>query len=300
MLKKLWIFLGVVIILFSLALVWYAFTNTPNTGALRLFQMDFLSSISKQVVDPLSPGTVTDAPYVDLSSLGEISPYAQKVTIVKDKIPIIGSDLKNEYITIKANKWNKNPINISDWSIQSMITDVWIGLPQGVKVYQAGVVNTPSDIYLAPGETAIISSRPSPVGVSFHENVCTPFLGTTQTFDPPLTGSCIAPATLMQPTINNIKAYGGECVTLAENTPRCTYLTSSSLAGKNVSQACKDFLIPKLTYTYCVGEKKNDKKFFGSKRWRIFLGEHKRLWKDSYEVIRLLDEKGRTVDVFSY
>jgi hypothetical protein len=54
-----------------------------------------------------------------------------------------------------------------------------------------------------------------------------------------------------------------------------------------------------LTYSSCVDSHKNDSNFY-SNEWRIFLGQSTELWKQSNEIIKLLDTKGNVVDALTY
>jgi hypothetical protein len=182
-----------------------------------------------------------------------------------------------------------------------MISGVWIGIPQGVERYVAGEVNELQDIYLRPGERAIVATKQSPVGVSFRVNRCSGFLSDTQQFEPILRTTCINPRDVVPPTIASIKEYGDACVRFAENFSRCSYVRSSDVDDyPNLSQACIERIQPRLTYNYCTSVLGDDASFFDAAEWRIFLNQDEAVWRDSYEVIRLLDEKNRTVDVVSY
>lgn len=174
---KTWFFVLFVII-FAIG-VWAAihiYKEQPSgSGAIRLFSMDFLGSISKQVTRGLPFSNVTSPAQVTLEELGEISPVAGMVTIEKDTFTIQDRAVSTEYITIHASRRNAQAINISNWSLQSMITDTWIGIPQGTSHFTAGVVNEVEDILLEPGDTAIIATTESPIGVSFKVNECSGF-----------------------------------------------------------------------------------------------------------------------------
>tara|TARA_B100000745_G_scaffold53689_2_gene31885 strand:+ start:4700 stop:5602 length:903 start_codon:yes stop_codon:yes gene_type:complete len=277
-----------------------AFKNNPQQGSLNLFQQNFLSAISQQVTGNLALTQIKSPAQVSLEDLGEISPVAGMVTIVQDVLTIRESDLEYEYIEIRANKRNAQPINISNWSIQSMVSDSWVSIPQGTRTYTAGVVNDIADIYLNPGESAIIATKVSPIGVSFRENSCSGFLGSTQKFVPALRSSCIDPQSVLTPTIDTIKKYGDACIAFVENMRACTYASSDMPGVENLSDACLEYIQPLFTYNGCVDRLGETDSFYDGKKWRIFLGQSERLWKDNYEVIRLLDEDKRTVDVFNY
>ncbi len=245
--------------------------------------------------------TDTRAPArVDMEALGELSPIVGLVEIEKKPASLRTNDLKAEYLVLYANPNNARPINISNWSLQSMVSDEWIGLPQGVEVFAVGEVNELQDIYLRPGERAIIATRRSPVGLSFHVNRCSGFLEDTQDFQPPLRTRCIVPTELLPATVENIRTYGDECVTFTHNLRSCTYVTADTRGVDTLSQACRDRIQPRLTQNYCTSIHASDADFYAPREWRIFLNQDAPLWREDYEVVRLLDEEHRTIDVINY
>jgi hypothetical protein len=53
------------------------------------------------------------------------------------------------------------------------------------------------------------------------------------------------------------------------------------------------------TYNACVDAHQNDPGFY-SHEWRIFLGKKTELWRNSREVIELVDQEGDIVDAITY
>jgi len=300
MLKKILFIIIAVIIIASLWSVLKTFISSPESTSAQLFEKDFLSSISDMVVGPLRTTDVNSPAEVTAEELGELSPVMGMVEIVSDTYTANDDRINFEYIEIRADKNNVQPINISNWSVQSMISDVWIGIPQAAELYVSGEVNELQDIYLRPGERAIIATKQSPVGVSFRVNRCSGFLNDTQDFVPPLSTSCVNPRDIVPPSIENLQEYGASCVAFAENFGTCEYITNKTLGFSNLSQKCLERIQPRLTYNYCSGIHGGDADFYDSKEWRIFLNQDDTIWRETYEIIRLLDENHHTVDVFTY
>lgn len=300
MIKRILFIVLAIIVLIVLWSVFQSFRGSPGNVAGNLFEVDFLSSISRHVTSGLALSDETSPAQVSLEELGEFSPVAGMIEIVQDVDTVSIDDIVYEYIEIRAKKTNAEAINISNWSLQSMVSDIWIGIPQGVELYIVGEVNELQDIYLRPGESAVIATRQSPVGVSFRVNRCSGFLSDTQNFEPPLRTICMDPREVLPPTVENIKSYDDECVRFVENFGRCSYVTSTIEGFTELSQACRDKIQPRFTYNYCSSVHANDSDFYDEKNWRIFLNQDKIIWKENYEIIRLLDEKHRTVDVFNY
>lgn len=241
-------------------------------------------------------------PKVDESDLGELSPLYGRIVITKDSWGPDAMDVAEEYVELTAPESNSGVINITGWSLQSMVSGVRIYIPDGVEDIIMNDVNPTYKIGLTPGQSAIVSSSPSPVGVSFQSNLCTGYFNQFQKYEPPLTRACPSPAQVLPPTVANIATYGNECLELVSSLFRCEYLTDEVLEeeGISVSSACTEHLRTTLTYTSCRATYHNSPEYLKGSQWRIFLGAQTALWNKQYEVIRLLDELGRTVDVYAY
>lgn len=238
-------------------------------------------------------------------SLGEYSPYANKVVISLADISALSqggvraTHVADEYIRISALSSNTAPINITGWGIESMVSGEKHYIPGAARVFIMNEVNDAQDIWLAPGEEAVLTSGMSPVGASFKTNLCTGYLGSVQYFEPPLERECPTPAYLMPPTPDNINKYGDSCIDFSERFSRCTYLTNSTRGIDALEPLCRAYLQNTLTYTTCVVQNQSTPNFLKNE-WRVFLGSTTELWRDSHEIIRLSDIDGRTVDVINY
>ena len=227
-------------------------------------------------------------------TFGEPSPHRGRVQIAGEGNAMEGG--ADEYIGIEAAPDNTAPVNITGWSLQSALTGVRAFFPRGADVFLVGAVNTQQDIYLDPEGSAIISSGPSPVGTSFRINACTGYLGGLQTFRPALARDCPLPADALPLTAENIRTYGDACFDLVQELPACTLPLS---VPSSVSPSCRIFLANNLSYNGCV-QNYRYKTGFQRGSWRIYLGAGGELWRNSHDVIRLLDAEGRTVDVLTY
>ena len=302
MLKKILVIVGILLVLLFLWFVFQSVRSTVSTGqGLGSFLSgDSFFSLSNNLVQNLSFKTNTRPAQVSLEELGEFSPVAGLVEITKDSRTISTQDVQTEYIEIRALETNAQPINISNWSLQSMVSDEWISLPQGAPLYALGEVNEIQDVYLTPGESAVIATRQSPVGISFRVNRCSGFLNDTQTFEPKIKTACMKPTDILPPTAENIKKYGSSCISFVEQQKKCSYTTSESRGVDELTQECRDFIQPRLTYSHCIDIHAGDADFYDKQEWRLFLNQDYALWRENYEIIRLLDEKHRTVDVITY
>ena len=230
---------------------------------------------------------------------GDPSPMRGKVLFSSSGIYTYGytAGANNEHVTLRANAQNTEPVTISGWSLQSVVTGNRLQIPLGTSEVHTGVISAVEAITLAPNEYATVVSGTSPLGVSFHTNTCSGYMAQFQTFVPPLPLSCPTPSEELPNTLDNLRTYGESCIDFVQTLPSCTYHLGSF--PSSVSPACRQFVSEALTYNGCVNRHQFDANF-SSGSWRIFLGSQSELWNNSHDVIRLLDAQGRTVDVWSY
>lgn len=207
------------------------------------------------------------------------------------------STVQSEYITIRANTQNTKPVPLTGWSVQSAVSGKGSIIPAGVSTYRMGNVTSLENISLKPGEQAIISSGTSPLGTSFHTNMCTGYLAQFQQFTPSLSNSCPTPANEMPNTLENQRVYGATCIDFVRTLPSCSYYLSTF--PDSIGDACRNFVSNALTYNSCIDRHQWQSGFSGT-TWRIYLGSGDTLWNHIHDVIRLMDASGRTVDVLSY
>ncbi len=226
----------------------------------------------------------------DLSSFGEASTYRGLVSISRNPSGPRNTDAKQEYLSLSVSRRASDPITFSGWKLESAATEVAVTIPQGVEVPHSGKVNSLSNITLNPGDTAIITSGRSPIGVSFRENLCTGYLSEFQDFSPDLDQDCPSAQ-------SEIRAAGGdeECIDFSYTVPRCSVV---SRAPSSLSNSCEN-LLGDLNYNSCAARHVDEPSFIGG-TWRVFLGNSQELWRENHETIRLLDAEGKTVDVLAY
>jgi hypothetical protein len=231
----------------------------------------------------------------DPKNFGSPSPYRGLISF--GTYAAQASDPASEYIVLYADQRNTSPISLAGWSLQSAVTGARLAIPPAASVFVSGVLNSAAAVSLDPGASAIVTSGISPVGASFRENRCTGYLGEMQNFTPELNRTCPTAETELPITAQNIQLYGDACIDYVKNIPQCHYPgTDPAIA---MPQACKDFLLNRLTYNGCQEAHRGQPGFF-SGSWRLYLSASTQLWRDTHDVIRLLDDQGRTVDVLTY
>ena len=86
------------------------------------------------------------------------------------------------------------------------------------------------------------------------------------------------------------------CINYVDSLSRCQVVLSPPVT---LSGVCQSFMIKYLNYNGCVDAHRNDADFKGT-TWRVYLGRTNSMWRTKYELVKLLDASGKTVDAFSY
>ncbi len=231
----------------------------------------------------------------EAARFGEVSPYKGKVSIERSTAGITTTDAAREYITMNTPSSNASPISVTGWRIENEDrTTAAIG--RGFNLPRTGIVSTEGAITLAPGTRAIVATGRSPVGISFRTNKCTGYFEQFQDFTPALRERCPLPANELE-LAPDFRTFDDACTSFIKGVGQCRIHTGGT--PTIFKDACYTFLVTKLTYVGCVENHKDDPDFYGDE-WRIFLGRDTELWKKERGIVRLLDENGKTVDVYPY
>ncbi len=225
--------------------------------------------------------------YADVRQFGDPSPFVGRVRLAEGHG---GGSPATEAMLIQNYSTLGEPVSLRGWSLQSMRSGVRMTLPQAAPSFRAGVVNAVEPVSLAPGAYAIVASGFSPVGVSLRENICTAYLEQFQYFAPSIDESrCPAP-------YDTALRSAPSCAEYAAAVSPCRFPSDDEL--QSMPPACRAPLADALSYNGCVRAHQYDAGFeLGS--WRLYLGAARSLWME-HDVIRLLDERNRVVDVVSY
>lgn len=301
MMNDLFLFVGIVMLVF---VVW-ASTGGPTRPI--SFQGPYLNPITEPGTNAEAYGErggfggatsgISIGGYGVNVSLGEgtagPSSSSGNVQFLRDTSGAKETDVDEEYVTIFVSPSAGGAISTAGWKLVRKETGQGAAFPQGAEVPQSGRVNVLSPTELLPGDTAIIVSGRSPVGVSFRENKCTGYFEERQNFRPPLSLSCPTP---YQEYALHTDGDEGVCATFIRSIPYCE--TGSDTRG-NPGGFCEEFVEEYLHYSGCVDAHEEDSSFKSS-TWRIFLGKSDELWKSKNETILLLDKDGAVIDSLSY
>ncbi len=229
------------------------------------------------------------------------SPYADYIQLRSGNMRT--DDRYQEYVTLRASDDLPSPIDITGWKLQSLVTG------RGERIGRGVVLLDPTrpwrfekDIFLAPGEKAIITSG-SPVGIntSFTINSCTGYLEERRNFHPSLPRQC----PLLED--ENLSEFGlafndfdeeeeyDECIDAIERIGSCEI----SSGDNGLVSECRRFIREYANYEGCYELHANDRDFIKSE-WRIFLGAGEELWREEREAVALYDNNNLVVGVIEY
>ena len=225
------------------------------------------------------------------------SPYSGLVTLRQGNTST--TDVNREYLMLYANSRNAVGVDISNWYVKSYVTDEVAALPQGDRVLLRWRSPEKTDITLEPGEQAYLITGESPIDTSFHENRCTGYLTQTNVFPMNLSNQCPRPLDEMK-KYGNIALDNDSCYGLVGRLQTCRIPDDSLVNSYNPTNSCRVFIDTTLNYDDCVAKHKNDPFFDDVGQWHIFLQQHEELWRPKREIIRLMDEKDRVIDVIEY
>lgn len=226
---------------------------------------------------------------------GVISPYRDMVTFSSGNA--WSDDPKTEYLLLSVHSDTIEPIDVTDWRIESLVTGNTARISFGTRLPRSGRVNTTDRIRVDANETAYILTGESPLGVSFFENKCTGYFAQYQRFSPPLTEQCPYPLDELK-NFSTIDLDNDDCYTVVQSLPACR-VTNEDATSPTVSRGCKEFIANDLTYSGCVANHRTEP-FFYTGPWRIYLEEDNELWRTEREIIRVRDGQNRTVAVLEY
>lgn len=234
----------------------------------------------------LGPGGVSIS-----GGAGGASSYSTSVRFSRDLTGVSATDPKAEYVVLSLSSGAGKAVSTAGWKLIG--EEGSAGFPQGAEVPRSGRVNELAPITLRPGDTAIVVTGRSPIGLSFRENLCTGYLEENQDFRPALTLEC---PSAWQEYERYYDDDEEACRRFVQTAPYCS---SETDVPSGVSSSCERFTEEYLNYNGCVAAHGKDSDF-ASRTWRIFLGRSDELYPRSNGTIRLVDAEGKTIDSLEY
>jgi len=220
----------------------------------------------------------------------------------KDKIILRDGDTRDsdpnyEYMEITSSPDNADRVNITGWTIESMVTGQRISIEKASYLPQMYNVNYQEPIFISPGDKVYIHTGRSPIGTSFRTNLCTGYFEQFQDFNPSLRTECPLPENEPDFVTIGPNAFNDNCIDYVESIPRCQIVTEQ--LPLTMQPECITYINTKINYKTCVSRYK-DKPNFYKPEWRIYLNRNSEMWKEQRDVIRLLDANGKVIDTISY
>jgi hypothetical protein len=228
---------------------------------------------------------------VDTASFGSPSPTRGTVSLSQGSAR--ESEARLEYVEIASQ--SGSAVSLAGWSLQSGLSGLRVFLPQAAAVVRLGSGSPVGPLVLKPGDSAIIATGPSPIGVSFRETRCTGYLASTPGFEPSLQRMCPSSSALVPLSAENLQRYGSDCVDYARALPAC----SAPNLPSSLTPGCQAFIRYTFSYQGCV-DTLAAQPDFALPTWRVYLNSTSQFWDDRHDIIRLLDQNGLTVDAISY
>lgn len=287
-----------ILIVFILAFVWF-FTG----GSLRPSSKSgwFLSNPTLNLIPTGGiSGKTGQTSSKQISSAKSIQNSSSQSSISPDfaTLKTTGAretDPDQEYVEIAADRKNKNPIKITGWKLKGKIgLDVALG--KGASYIYSDIANQPQgDVYLNPGETAVVVTGKSPIGTSFKLNKCAGYFEQFNVFTPDLNAQC--------PLLRNEKLpsnLNDICLDYIDRISSCQTIVSIPYKYSfGLSSSCQDFITQNANYKTCLNNHKDDADFY-LPEWRVYMERGEEMWKKSRETITLYDDKNNIIDSRSY
>lgn len=210
----------------------------------------------------------------------------------------------DEYIKIHVDSDAESLINITGWTVKSLVSDRGGKIGKGVATLDE---DRPwygeKDILLAAGDGAIITTGGAAgIRTSFLTNSCMGYFDNDR-FTPGISMSCpllenedLDHFGLAYDDFRREREYD-ECIEAIEDVGSCEIVRNPD---RDLVDDCRDFIRDYSNYDGCVELHKNDEDFYGDE-WRIFLNSTRNdLWREEREAIGLFDRDGKIVDVVRY
>ncbi len=276
---------AILIIIFFICIVfgvWFFLIKTRTPGG--------NTNANTSVQNQNANNPVTPSNLINTSLVRKDSFYRNYVKIYST-VSAGETDPRKEYIEVRVTQPNLSNVDISGWKLYNSKGE-FATIGDSISLPVGGKVNPTSSTKVKGGDSLIISTGSSPVGVSFRVNSCTGYFEQFQDFIPSLLKVC--PQTNYDAAFQNLER---DCQDFVRNIPNC--MENTNPFPPKTSALCKTYVASKINYNACVDSNRLYPDFY-KPEWRIFLGRDTELWAKSRETITLIDEKGYLIDSVSY
>ncbi|GMU73818.1 MAG: hypothetical protein AMXMBFR44_0170 [Candidatus Campbellbacteria bacterium] len=230
------------------------------------------------------------------------SPYYGDITLRRGNTR--ADNPREEYLIIRSNRRDGDPIFISGWKLESLVSGNRATLPKGVALLEDDRPwRGEKNVFLLPGESAVVNSAyASGINTGFLTNACIGYLEENRDFTPGLRNNCPLledeplAANLFPPSFFDDDDDFDACWDAIEDAPMCRKAFPDLDTDIDELKDCRAFIRKYATYEGCVALHKTDPDFLGDE-WRLYLGARRDLWRSEREAIALFDHNGFVVDI---
>ena len=227
--------------------------------------------------------------------LAKFSPLRGKINLSGFYPVGSGNSAGEEKFILTAFPGNTEKIDITGLRVESALSGSEATVGTGAYLPFTGQSKTDEHIFLAPGETAIVLTRRSPLGLSFKLNKCSGYLQQFQQFIPSLPSSCPAPRDEVY-RANNWRDLDETCFDYIDTLPSCQRFVN---APSYLAPVCQKHITENINYTSCVAFHKNEPDFYYPE-WRVYLGRDAGLWRTKREILRFIDANVKVIQTQAY
>lgn len=249
-----------------------------------------LHTITSGVSDYFARGVVEEA-----ERLHTPSPQAGYIVFLDRTSGVREDRLDREYFALVVSESLPEPVDITGWKVFDKHRRVSYKLPRALRVLGTSGTQNSAPVRVQAGDSVIVSSGKSPVGVSFYVNKCSGYRAQFKSFTPTIKTECPEPLDEFV-TNGTVPFTDNECYEVVDRLNTCRTLTQ---IPATVSRQCRIFLEDVISEEGCVSLHRNDPDFFVSE-WRLFLGSRESLWRNESNVLYLLDDENRLVSTLVY
>lgn len=237
----------------------------------------------------LSPGTKTQTPtgsqYLfgnkETIGIGEniSQTQQQEQQISVSAAGAQNTDSQKEYVIIRNN--GPENLNLSNLKLKN----------KNNEEASVGLDENGQQIILRAGEEALVLTGNTTKGVNFKINKCSGYFSQFYNFFPAIFPSC--------PNINNLPNADRLDDVCVEYLPQVRSCQTPTSLPTNLGSECQQFIQQHASYQGCVSDFKNDVDF-NKGEWRVFLNRTSEFWSRRNEIIKLVDQSGKTIFEVKY
>lgn len=201
----------------------------------------------------------------------------------------------NEYAVLGVKNNQGESVLLSGWKLRSTVTGGEMTIGGAVNIPEFGLTSENPIIISERRATVIVSHAISPIRQSFRANICMGYLDENDYFEPSLGRSCPSPSKTA-PSVSNIT--NNDCLDYIETISRCE-IPKERDYPEEITRSCKEYIEENVNYESCVAKHQFDENFFIDE-WRVFAKVRGILWLKDRDVIQLIDNSGKIVDVYRF